>query len=114
MLGCNQQVRLTRKRLKKSAKLVKLLYWKKTATHSSPVLRLSPLLMYGNSCFERGEEELTKKISVQTERQLIRNSEKIAINQGQTCPILYASFIKSCSFYIPVVERKEHCSLFFI
>ena len=35
------------------------------------------------------------------------------MKQEHTCPILYACFIKSCNFYIPVVERKKHRSLFF-
>jgi hypothetical protein len=44
VLGCNQQVRLIRKRLKNSDKLVKLIYWKKTPTHSSPSLTVSSLV----------------------------------------------------------------------
>jgi hypothetical protein len=62
VLGCNQQVRLTRKRLKNNDKLGKLLYWKKFPTHSSPNHTVSFLVNRRKSCFERGAEGLTKQI----------------------------------------------------
>jgi hypothetical protein len=62
VLGCNQQVLLTRKRLKNSDKLVKLLYGEKFETHSSSNNTVGSLVDRMKICFERGEEGLTKQI----------------------------------------------------
>jgi len=72
LLGCNQQVRQIRKRLENSEKLVKLLYWKKTPTHSSLSLNCQlPFCWNETYVFRKERRSWLRKFlqhAVQTER----------------------------------------------